>query len=161
MPVADFFAYWLHRVMHCVPLLWRWTHQLHHSAERMDLSGMYLHPLDAVFTFGPTILVTVLLGLEPDAAAIAGFMTFIAAVVQHSNVRTPTWLAISSRGRSSTGSTHARRARTTGELPDLGHRLPHVSQPGEGRVPGAYGRDGALGAVRRRCSSAATRGRMS
>ena len=35
--VADFFAYWLHRAMHTIEPLWRWTHQMHHSAERMDL----------------------------------------------------------------------------------------------------------------------------
>jgi sterol desaturase/sphingolipid hydroxylase (fatty acid hydroxylase superfamily) len=26
--------------MHRVPFLWRWAHQMHHSAERMDLAGM-------------------------------------------------------------------------------------------------------------------------
>src|SRR5258706_3595497 len=36
---ADLFWYGVHRVLHNVPLLWRWTHQLHHSAERIDIAG--------------------------------------------------------------------------------------------------------------------------
>jgi sterol desaturase/sphingolipid hydroxylase (fatty acid hydroxylase superfamily) len=93
MLASDFVQYWLHRLMHRVPALWRWTHQMHHSAERMDLAGMsYMHPFDAVLSFGLTILVTVLLGLSPEAAAVAGFMSFVTAVFQHSNIRTPAWL---------------------------------------------------------------------
>jgi sterol desaturase/sphingolipid hydroxylase (fatty acid hydroxylase superfamily) len=72
MLASDFVQYWLHRLMHRVPALWRWTHQMHHSAERMDLAGMSsMHPFDAVLSFGLTILVTVLLGLSPEAAAVA------------------------------------------------------------------------------------------
>lgn len=142
MLVADFFAYWLHRLMHRVPRLWRWTHQLHHSAERMDLSGMsYLHPLDAVFTFGLTILVTVLLGLEPDAAAIAGFMTFVAAVVQHSNVRTPTWLGYFISRPEQHGLHHARdvHAYNYANYPIWDIVFRTFRNPAKAEFPGAYG----------------------
>jgi sterol desaturase/sphingolipid hydroxylase (fatty acid hydroxylase superfamily) len=91
--VADFFGYWLHRTMHTVPWLWRWTHQMHHSAERMDLAGMsYGHPFDTLLTFSLTGVATALLGLSPDAAALAGFFGFATAVALHVNVRTPSWL---------------------------------------------------------------------
>ena len=91
--VGDFFGYWLHRAMHNAPWLWRWTHQMHHSAERMDLAGMsYSHPFDTLLVFGLTGLATALLGLSPDAAALAGFLGYATAVVQHMNLRTPTWL---------------------------------------------------------------------
>jgi sterol desaturase/sphingolipid hydroxylase (fatty acid hydroxylase superfamily) len=91
--VADFFGYWIHRIMHRVPWLWRWTHQMHHSAERMDLAGMsYSHPFDTFLTFGLTGLATGLLGLSPAAGALAGFFGYATAVVQHSNIRTPRWL---------------------------------------------------------------------
>ena len=88
--VADFTGYWIHRLMHRVPWIWRWSHQMHHSAERMDLAGMsYTHPFDTLATFGLTGLATGVLGLSPSAGALAGFLGFLFAVVQHSNVRTP------------------------------------------------------------------------
>jgi len=91
--VADFVGYWVHRLMHRVPWLWRWTHQMHHSAERMDLAGMsYSHPFDTFLVFGLTGLATGLLGLSPAAGAIAGFLGYATAVVQHSNIRSPRWL---------------------------------------------------------------------
>src|SRR5262245_4962063 len=37
--VAQLFSYWWHRAMHNVPFLWRWFHQVHHSAERVDIYG--------------------------------------------------------------------------------------------------------------------------
>lgn len=90
---SDLLAYWIHRGMHRVPWLWRWTHQLHHSAERMDLAGMtYSHPFDTLIVFSATGLVTALLGLTADAAALAGFLGFATAVVQHMNIRTPSWI---------------------------------------------------------------------
>ena len=88
--VADFIGYWLHRLMHRVPVIWRWTHQMHHSAERMDLAGMtYSHPLDTVAVFGLTGLAVGLLGLSPGAGALAGFLGYFTAVIQHANIRTP------------------------------------------------------------------------
>jgi sterol desaturase/sphingolipid hydroxylase (fatty acid hydroxylase superfamily) len=91
--VGDFFGYWLHRAMHRWHWLWRWTHQMHHSAERMDLAGMtYTHPFDTLLAFGLTGLAVALLGLSPDAAALAGFLGYAAAVVQHMNIRTPSWI---------------------------------------------------------------------
>jgi sterol desaturase/sphingolipid hydroxylase (fatty acid hydroxylase superfamily) len=88
--VADFVGYWVHRTMHRVPAIWRWTHQMHHSAERMDLAGMsYAHPLDTLASFGLTGLATGLLGLSPAAGALAGLLGYLFAVVQHANIRTP------------------------------------------------------------------------
>ena len=53
--LSDLVGYWIHRGMHTVPFIWRWTHQMHHSAERMDLAGMsYSHPFDTFITFGLT-----------------------------------------------------------------------------------------------------------
>lgn len=86
-------AYWVHRSLHRVHFVWRWSHQMHHSAERIDVAGsMYFHPLDIAMQAGiPTILVS-LLGVTDQAAALAGFTLFAVAVFQHSNVKTPRWL---------------------------------------------------------------------
>lgn len=91
--VGDLVGYWVHRMMHNVHFIWRWTHQMHHSAERLDVLGFsYFHPFDFVITIVLGSLVPALLGVTPAAAGLAGFITFLYAVFQHLNVRTPRWL---------------------------------------------------------------------
>jgi sterol desaturase/sphingolipid hydroxylase (fatty acid hydroxylase superfamily) len=91
--VTDTLAYWVHRLMHNVHFVWRWTHQVHHSAERLDIAGAgYFHPLDIMLTVALTTLTAAALGVSPDAAALAGFIGFFYAMFQHLNVRTPRWL---------------------------------------------------------------------
>jgi sterol desaturase/sphingolipid hydroxylase (fatty acid hydroxylase superfamily) len=91
--ISDFVGYWVHRTMHTYPRLWRWTHQMHHSAERMDIAGLaYSHPLDYLLSFGVPAIATQVLGFSPDAGAIAGLLGALTAVFQHSNIRTPRWL---------------------------------------------------------------------
>ena len=47
--VSSSVVYVWHRTMHRMPLLWRWFHQMHHSAERIDVFGaFYFHPLDMI-----------------------------------------------------------------------------------------------------------------
>lgn len=90
---ADVVAYAVHRLLHNVPLLWRWTHQMHHSAERIDIAGAaYFHPLDIAIQVGATTVAVLLLGVSPDAAALAGYLGFFAGMFQHLNARTPQWL---------------------------------------------------------------------
>lgn len=44
----DFFAYWLHRLEHNVPILWR-MHKLHHEEEHMNVTTTNRHhPLEAL-----------------------------------------------------------------------------------------------------------------
>jgi sterol desaturase/sphingolipid hydroxylase (fatty acid hydroxylase superfamily) len=91
--VGDLLSYGIHRVMHNVPTLWRWTHQIHHSAERIDIAGaVYFHPFDLVLQIVPTTIAVSLLGLSADAGALAGFIAFATAMFQHANIRTPQWL---------------------------------------------------------------------
>jgi sterol desaturase/sphingolipid hydroxylase (fatty acid hydroxylase superfamily) len=91
--IADLCNYWVHRGLHNVHFLWRWTHQMHHSAERMDIAGaVYFHPFDIALQITSTTVPVVLLGVSPDAAALAGFISFFYAMFQHLNVRTPRWI---------------------------------------------------------------------
>lgn len=91
--ITDFLAYAVHRLMHNVHFIWRFTHQAHHSAERLDIAGAaYFHPLDITVTVLLTTLTSLALGVTADAAALAGFIGFIYAMFQHLNVRTPRWL---------------------------------------------------------------------
>jgi sterol desaturase/sphingolipid hydroxylase (fatty acid hydroxylase superfamily) len=90
---TDTLLYWVHRLQHNVHFLWRWTHQVHHSAERLDIAGAaYFHPLDIALTVAITTLVAAALGVSPDAAALAGFIGFLYAMFQHLNMRTPRWV---------------------------------------------------------------------
>jgi sterol desaturase/sphingolipid hydroxylase (fatty acid hydroxylase superfamily) len=91
--VANVIGYGWHRARHSVPFLWRF-HQLHHSAERLDVSGAFLfHPLETLaMAFLFSVSSTLILGVSPEAAALAGTIGFFCACFQHANVRTPRWL---------------------------------------------------------------------
>jgi len=87
-------AYWWHRAEHRFDILWRATHQLHHSAQRVDVPGaFYTHPLEVVVKTTLGILVgTVLLGLAPLAAALSSLTIAFISIFQHWNINTPRWL---------------------------------------------------------------------
>ena len=86
------FAY--HRASHAVPALWRLSHQLHHSPQRIDISGSVLfHPFEMVVQVLLQLFVTVIvLGLDPLAAALTGVVAAFYGLFQHWNVHTPRWL---------------------------------------------------------------------
>jgi len=90
--LANFIGYGWHRLRHLMPL-WR-LHQLHHAAERLDISGAFqFHPIETVLVallFSASS--TIVLGATPEAAALAGTFGFCCACFQHANIRTPRWL---------------------------------------------------------------------
>lgn len=92
--VYDFFHYWYHRAAHRFDWLWRLGHQMHHSAESLDAWGAYyLHPLDAALFLSMSNLVLYpVLGLTPEAGALATAAATLCAVMQHARVPTPRWL---------------------------------------------------------------------
>jgi sterol desaturase/sphingolipid hydroxylase (fatty acid hydroxylase superfamily) len=83
-----------HRSLHRFTWLWRLTHQLHHSPQRVDIPGSVLfHPLEMVAQVLLQLLVTlVVLGLDPLAAALTGYVAAFYGMFQHLNVHTPRWL---------------------------------------------------------------------
>lgn len=87
-------VYGYHRLCHHSPLLWRFSHQMHHAPPRVDIPGsVVFHPIELliqnVLAVGVTVLV---LGLDPLAAAIVGYALTFLAMFQHWNVRTPRWI---------------------------------------------------------------------
>lgn len=88
--------YAYHRTVHGVPLLWRMTHQIHHSPQRVDISGSVLfHPVEMVLQVLIQLFVTVIvLGLDPLAAALTGYVAAFYGLFQHWNIRTPQWLGV-------------------------------------------------------------------
>lgn len=87
-------SYAWHRALHRVPFLWRWFHQMHHSAERVDVFGAFLfHPFDVIgFSLMGSVALVLLVGVGPTAAGLANIIVFAAVVFGHTNVRTPRWL---------------------------------------------------------------------
>jgi sterol desaturase/sphingolipid hydroxylase (fatty acid hydroxylase superfamily) len=82
-----------HRTMHNVNFLWRHSHQMHHSAERVDVWGaLYFHPFDMLgFTFVGSLMLVMFVGISAEAAAIVNLLAAFCSVFQHANVKTP-WL---------------------------------------------------------------------
>jgi sterol desaturase/sphingolipid hydroxylase (fatty acid hydroxylase superfamily) len=91
---VEFGVYCWHRTMHNVDFLFRWFHQMHHSAERIDVWGaFYFHPFDMLgFTLVGSLAMVWAVGVTPEAAGLAGLGTLLLAVFQHTNIRTPAWL---------------------------------------------------------------------
>jgi sterol desaturase/sphingolipid hydroxylase (fatty acid hydroxylase superfamily) len=86
-------AYAWHRAMHRFGPLWRVFHQMHHSAERLDVaSAFWFSPFDMVtWTLLPSVVLTVL-GLPAQAATTTILVVTFLSMFQHANVRTPRWL---------------------------------------------------------------------
>jgi lathosterol oxidase len=85
--VSDFTQYWIHRLFHAVPALWRF-HEIHHSAEVMDwLAGSRLHLVDIVVTRGLTYVPIYVMGFA--AGPFFAYLVFVSvqAVFIHANVR--------------------------------------------------------------------------
>jgi len=91
--VTSFLAYWVHRAMHHYTWLWRWTHQMHHSAERVDLAGFaYTHPFDLAVGTAVSASAVAILGIDPMVAGLSAYIAFVLGLFLHLNTRTPIWL---------------------------------------------------------------------
>jgi hypothetical protein len=85
--VADLTQYWVHRLFHTIPLLWRF-HAVHHSAESMDwLAGARIHFVDIAVTRGISYIPIYLLGFAE--APFFAYIVFVSvqATFIHSNLR--------------------------------------------------------------------------
>ncbi len=83
-----------HRTMHSVDWLWRLTHQMHHSAERVDIWGAFwFHPLDSLgWAFLGSFCLVLIIGVSPEAAFVVNVLATFPGMFQHVNIRTPRWL---------------------------------------------------------------------
>ena len=87
-------AYVYHRSLHGSDTLWRFVHQMHHSAERLDTYGAFwFSPLDMVgWTTVGSLGMVLIVGMDPKAATIALLTVNFLGIFQHTNIRTPHWL---------------------------------------------------------------------
>jgi sterol desaturase/sphingolipid hydroxylase (fatty acid hydroxylase superfamily) len=87
--LLDALQYATHRFEHAVPLFWRF-HALHHSDPDVDVStAVRHHPLEyvsasAAYWFGATML-----GIPNYVVCGYGIGMFVAAAIQHGNIRLP------------------------------------------------------------------------
>ena len=84
--LMDMLFYWLHRLFHRVPLLWR-IHAVHHSDTEIDASVAFRrHPLELVVN--PLVMGPIILALGIPWVAILIFQASRAAVLffEHANV---------------------------------------------------------------------------
>lgn len=113
-------AYAYHRGMHSVDTWFRVSHQMHHSAERLDVYGAFwFSPLDIVgWTLVPSIALT-LIGLPPAAATATLLIITFLGIFQHANLRTPRWLGYFVQRPESHSIHHARgvHAKNYADLP--------------------------------------------
>lgn len=91
---AELLGYIWHRTMHASPFLWRWFHQMHHSAERVDVWGaFYFSPLDMLaFTFVGSLALVGIAGVSGEAGLVINVALIILTMWQHFNIGTPHWL---------------------------------------------------------------------
>ena len=97
--LGGFFAlelgvYAWHRTMHNTPFLWRWFHQTHHSAERVDIWGaLFFHPFDIIgWALVGSLALVLGFGVSAEAAIVINLMATFFGLFQHTNIRTPHWL---------------------------------------------------------------------
>lgn len=92
--IVELGIYGFHRACHRFQFMWRIFHQVHHSAQRVDIPGsVVFHPFELLAQNVLAIGITVfLLGLSPVTAAIVGYIVTFAAMFQHWNIKTPQWV---------------------------------------------------------------------
>ena len=84
---VDLVQYWVHRMFHVIPLLWRF-HAVHHSADAMDwLAGSRTHFIDMLFTRAATFIPAYILGFDEKVMFIYLIFISFQATLIHSNVR--------------------------------------------------------------------------
>ena len=154
----EFGIYAWHQTMHNVDPLWRWFHQMHHSAERIDIwSAFYFHPLDVIaFTFVGSLALVLGFGAGAEAAVAVNLLATFCSMFTHANIRTPRWIGWFVTRPESHSAHHERgvHARNYGDIPlyDMLFGTFHNPARFDGEVgfyDGASGRLGAMLAGRR------------
>lgn len=85
--LTDLVQYWVHRLFHSIPFLWRF-HAIHHSAESMDwLAGSRIHLVDIAITRSLSYIPIYLLGFSEGPLFVYIIFVSIYATFIHSNFR--------------------------------------------------------------------------
>ena len=87
MLFTDLVQYWLHRLFHKVPFLWRF-HAIHHSAKVLDwLAGSRMHIVEIICLRSLTIIPMQVLGFHQSLIYLYLVVVYVYSTYIHSNVR--------------------------------------------------------------------------
>lgn len=90
--LADFLAYWQHRIMHEVPFLWK-IHEFHHAAEEFNTLTVFReHPLDKAINTVVMIIPAVLLGSPLPEFTLFIMIYGIVGYLKHSEIPWHGWV---------------------------------------------------------------------
>jgi sterol desaturase/sphingolipid hydroxylase (fatty acid hydroxylase superfamily) len=82
-------GYWVHRLMHGTPLLWR-IHRVHHADSAVDVStSLRNHPLELIVSVPVSCAVVLVVGAPISVVAAAQTLFVAAALFQHADIRLP------------------------------------------------------------------------
>jgi sterol desaturase/sphingolipid hydroxylase (fatty acid hydroxylase superfamily) len=85
--LAEFGGYWMHRLAHEAPFLWRF-HASHHSSERIYwLNGYRVHPLNAIWNHLAGVFVVKLAGAGAEVVTVYLAIAGVLSAFQHANIR--------------------------------------------------------------------------
>jgi sterol desaturase/sphingolipid hydroxylase (fatty acid hydroxylase superfamily) len=85
--LSDLVLYWVHRMFHAVPWLWRF-HAVHHSAEELDwLVSFRVHPVDMILSKGLSLVPVFTFGFSEWTIGVYTLLYQWQAVLNHANVR--------------------------------------------------------------------------
>jgi sterol desaturase/sphingolipid hydroxylase (fatty acid hydroxylase superfamily) len=92
--VITFIYYWWHRWRHSSQFLWNHLHQIHHSAQRIEIiTAFYKHPAEILINSAlSSAILYIGLGMGPESSSLAILLTGLGELVYHWNVKTPYWL---------------------------------------------------------------------
>ena len=87
----SFVNYWMHRIKHAVPMLWRYIHYLHHAPTHMETRlTLWRHPLEILFNSSLLVgLGALLLGVSLEVLLGGLILEGLLECWHHSNLRTP------------------------------------------------------------------------
>lgn len=82
-------AYWLHRAMHAVPVLWR-IHRIHHTDPALDIStSLRHHPLELIVGVLPALALIIALGLPLWATLLVDALMLAGSFLKHLDIDLP------------------------------------------------------------------------
>ncbi len=85
----DWMVYYLHRMFHALPVLWR-VHRIHHTDPDVEVStGVRFHPFEVILTMLWKAFFIVLLGAPLSGVFVYEVMVMAANLFNHSNARLP------------------------------------------------------------------------
>ena len=92
--LVEFVQYVWHFSMHKSDFLFRVSHQIHHSSERIDTPSAFIFSFSDMIGLAlvGSVSFALIMGLAPQAITYIILTTMFLGIFQHANIKTPRWL---------------------------------------------------------------------